>query len=509
MTGEDEKKTDLVDFFSRAEKIKESIDYSVENIKKRMTELEEMEMFSNYNKEYLSDFFKKPYVIIPKKEEEWYLAVPKFFDINIGYLTKSTDSYNVFIVNKYADYLGNVPSEFAKIFKFKPKLPLKVLDGVVLTGQLNQDRTWDRYKKYLSARSGKDRIKIKQGKQFDFLAKLIDDGILPFVPKPVENSHYRKAVWKIDNEEVEKRRNMDFFKDAIKRFLDTGAVGVYWAMGTGKTIFGCELLSMINVDGKPNLVISGNSATLREQWKERLESVELASDTEVHTYHAIHKVKNREWGMIIFDECHHLPANTFSKMATIKTEYRVGLSATPYREDGRTDYIFALTGFPIGLNWKVLLELGLIKAPKVTLFICKDIMSKNRKIKELLNDPMKTLIYSFGISEGKRLSKFLGIPFVYGSTPISQRREIIENSESVIVSSVGKEGISLSDIQRTMTYDFHFGSRQEETQFFGRLLHGEDEGYHYIFMTDKEFEKYGKRLYGIQEKGFKIRVQRI
>lgn len=499
----------LNNFFKTAEELKESIDESIEFIKNKKAKFEELEMFSNYDKEEVNNFFRKPYVIVPKKEEEWFLVIPKFIDLNVGYLFKTTESFNVFIVNKYADYLGNVPTEFKKVFKFKPKLPLKVFDGVVLTGQQYQDRTWERYKDYLSKREGSDRIRIKRGRQFDFIAKLIDDGILPFIPKPVESSHCRKSIWKNQIIDVEKRRNMDFFKDAVNRFLDTGAVGIYWAMGTGKTIYGCELLSMINVENKPNLVISGNSATLREQWKERLKSVDLASETEVHTYSSLHKVIDREWGLVIFDECHHLPANKFSKMSTIKTEYRVGLSATPYREDGRTEYIFALTGFPIGLNWKVLLDLGIIKSPKVVLYICKTEREKMVKIKELINDPMKTLIYSFGISEGKKLSNFLEIPFVYGNTPIRERKEIIESSQNVIVSSVGKEGISVSNIERTMTFDFHFGSRQEETQFFGRLLHGDKEGVHYIFMTDEEIEKYGKRLYGIEEKGFKIHVQRL
>ena len=107
------------------------------------------------------------------------------------------------------------------------------------------------------------------------------------------------------------------------------------------------------------------------------------------------------------------------------------------------------------------------------------------------------------------LSKEFDIPFVYGATPHKERKEIIQNSVSTIVSSVGKEGLSLQDIKRTITYNFLFGSRREETQFFGRLLHGKDKGEHIIMMTDEEYGKYGKRIYGIQGKGFRIRVARI
>lgn len=496
-------------FIESADEITAELEKRKLEIEQKQAQFKEMDMFSQFNEEYVNAFFKKPYVIIPKKNEEWYMVVPKMFDINVGYQIKSTESYNVFVVNKYANYLGDVPDEFKKIFKFKEKLPLKIFNGVVLTGEKHQETTWSRYRNFLSNREGKDRIKINKRKRFAFIAQLINDGILPFMPKPVEQEHHRESSWIIDIEEINKRKSMKFFLEAKQKFLETGAIGVYWAMGVGKTIFGLELLSMINVDNKPNLVISGNSATLREQWIEKLDSVNLASNVEVHTYHAWNKVKDREWGLAIFDECHHLPANTFSKLSTLKVDYRVGLSATPYREDGRTDYIFALTGFPVGLNWKVLLELGMIKAPDITLFMCSDYRAKEKKVIELAQDTVKTLIYSFSIAKGKSLSNKLEVPFVHGATPIKQRKEIIDNSQTIVISSVGKEGLSIQDIERTISYDFHFGSRQEETQFFGRLLHGKEKGEHFILMTDEEFTKYGKRLYGIQEKGFKIRTVRV
>jgi len=499
----------LLEFEELADKIEIALDKRRRQIAKKKTELEEMEMFGQYDEELVSAFFDKPYVVLPRREEEWYLIVPKFFDLNVGYLTKSTDSYNVFIVNKYADYLGAVPSEFKRIFKFKPKIPLKVFDGVLLTGEQHQDTAWERYGKYLTRREGSDKIRIKRGRQFDLLANLIADGILPFIPKPVDKSHLIDGTWRTEIPEIQMRRKMGFFKEALDRFLSTGAIGVYWAMGVGKTIFGLEVLSRVMVEKRPNLVISGSSAALREQWKQNLELIDLAANVEVHTYQSWHKVRDRQWGVVIFDECHHLPAETFSRLSTIDTEYRIGLSATPYREDRRTDYIFALTGFPVGLDWRVLIELGLIKEPEVTLFLSSTYRQKREKLAELLQEPEKTLIYCFSIDMGKSLSKEFGIPFVHGSTPVKERLEIIKNSQTTIISSAGREGLSIQDIERTISYNFLFGSRQEETQFFGRLLHGEAEGRHMVMMTDEEYEKYGKRLYGIQEKGFKVRVSRI
>ena len=65
-----------------------------------------------------------------------------------------------------------------------------------------------------------------------------------------------------------------------------------------------------------------------------------------------------EWALTIYDECQRLPADTFSRLAVIRTKYRIGLSASPHHEDGRESYIFALTGFPVGLNWQEYMKIG-------------------------------------------------------------------------------------------------------------------------------------------------------
>ena len=486
-------------------------------IKQRMVDLENQEMFGSFETEMVQQFLDKPYVILPRgtKTQEWLMIVPKFFDFNVGWLLQSTDSYNVFVVNKYADYLGAVPKEFQSLFKFRPRMPLKVFDGVMLTGEDHQDAAWEVYKRFLSARKGTDTIRIKKGRSFDLIAALIDDGILPFMRKPVADEHRVIPHWHTDlmtdeqRENVSMRMDMDFFKDAYKKFLSTGAVGIYWATGVGKTLIGLQALSAVKVDDRPNVVISGTSAALQLQWQQRLNSVKLAAKTIVVPFQSWHKIKDLDVGVLVIDECHHLPANSFSKIATMNCEYRMGLSATPYREDGRSDYIFALTGFPIGLDWKVLIDLGLIIEPEITLYLSNNYTQKRRKLAELLRDPLKTLIYCFSVKEGKSLSREFSIPFVYGDTPVKERLEIVKNSHQTIVSSAMGEGISVRDIQRTVTYNFLFGSRQEETQFFGRLLHGVEKGSHVILMTDDEYERYGKRLYGIQEKGFKIAVIRV
>ncbi len=94
------------------------------------------------------------------------------------------------------------------------------------------------------------------------------------------------------------------------------------------------------------------------------------------TYQGYEKVKDIEIGLTIYGECHVLPADTFSRLATLKTKYRIGQSASPYREDGRHSYIFALTGFPIGLNWQDLMKLLGKKYHDINVYIFDSVEQK-------------------------------------------------------------------------------------------------------------------------------------
>lgn len=446
-----------------------------------------------------SDFIKEPYAVLPTgKAQEWFVAVPKFIRMNLGWLDHATPTFNVFRINKYMKWLGDIPVEVEKKFKFEPSLPLKVFDGTILTGQAHQDRTWERYKKFLLAREGRDKIKIRKGYEFKLLAQLIADGILPFMPMPVSDSDIR-----IDYEPSFELR--DYQLDAWNRFKEVGAVGVYWAYSAGKTFFG--LYAGGKIKGRKLVVVP--TRTLVEQWDDRIRKYldpGMLDEWEITTYHSFDKLRRKDFALAIFDECQHLPANTFSKFATLNTKYRIGLSATPYREDGRTDYIFALTGFPIGLSWDNLIELGVLEIPDIRVYVLPDWRAKEKKLKEILSVNKKTIIFCDSLSIGNRLSRDLSIPFIHGDT--RKRLEIIREADVSIVSRVGDEGLSVENIERVVEIDFLFGSRRQEGQRLGRLFHGEEKGEHLILMTEKEFEEYGKRLYAITEKGFKLEIIR-
>ena len=106
------------------------------------------------------------------------VVAPKFVPFNIGWLERSTPAWNFFIVNKYVNWLGDVPQELKSKFKFKPHLPLSVVDGMLITGKSHQEEAWNRYRRYLVKKDGKDRCRITKGKEFKLLAEMIEDGIM-------------------------------------------------------------------------------------------------------------------------------------------------------------------------------------------------------------------------------------------------------------------------------------------------------------------------------------------
>ena len=147
---------------------------------------------------------------------------------------------------------------------------------------------------------------------------------------------------------------------------------------------------------------------------------------------SVEKVKNRKENKVLYDievaDNHNFFAN---KVLTHN-------SGSPFREDQRENYIFALTGFPIGISWDSLIEEGIIEAPDVILYILSDYKAKESKLAELLQQEKKTIVFCDKINLGKSLSKKFEIPFVYGQT--KDRLEIINKSDVTVVSRVGDEG---------------------------------------------------------------------
>jgi superfamily II DNA or RNA helicase len=217
------------------------------------------------------------------------------------------------------------------------------------------------------------------------------------------------------------------------------------------------------------------------------------------------ELRKKEFVLIGFDECHVLPADTFSKLATVKTKYRFGLSATPQREDGRSNFIMALTGFPVGLDWRTIMNVLGKEYHTVNVHVVKDMESKYQLVKQLYNPERRTIIFINLLDIGKRISEILEIPMISGQT--KNRLEIIKSNKSFVASRVLELGISIKDLEQIIEVDFMFGSRREELQRTGRLMHSIVKGkVHDIIFTKSELEQYGKRLFSLYERGFRYKL---
>ncbi len=489
----DDVRQKVMEVLTRLDELKHSIEVLQAQIRSDFER--KMKMFL-FNREFLEPFLEEPYVIIPKRANEWYVIAPRWLDFQIGWLERSTKSYNIFVVNRYVKWFSEIPTDLRERFNFANPLPFKVHGGMLLTGKELQEEALNRYRQYITRPEGEDRLRIKRGYEFRLIAQMVEDGTLPFIPTPVKVEDLRPY------DGIELR---SYQEHAWNEFLNKGAIGVFWAYGAGKSLFGVYALA--RVKGRKLVVVP--TLTLKEQWLERINRYipQHLHEIEVVTYHAYDKVRNHDYVLTIYDECAHLPANSFIRFATLKTRYRMGFSGSPYREDGRENYIIALTGFPVGMSWEELIRLQVVREPTFRVYILNDNRDKIRKLRELLQIPVKTLIFCDWLDLGDKIAKTFNIPFVYGAT--QDRLEVIRQSQTCVVSRVGDEGVSLTDIERVIEVAYLYGSRMQEGQRFGRLMHStKEEPEHIVLMTEGEFERYQKRLYAITERGFRIEFVR-
>ncbi len=453
-------------------------------------------------------FLENPYFIYSKEPNSIKTAVPKFMrNFHPSWIIGENESFHLYEMNVWTKWLGvewpqefQMPQEISQMLKDRPKIPITIEDGVLVTSPEYKSEVLNRYRAHLSG--GRDgRYRVARGHMFDLLASLIKDGYMPYSPNPVKESDLRSP-----NINFELR---PYEKEAFEEFLRFGAIGVFWPPAGGKTYLG--LYAMASLKGRKLVVVP--TKTLEEQWLERVRDLTGmdSGEIDVVTYQS-RNIFDKRYTLTIFDECQHLPANVFSRLATVNTQYRIGLSASPYREDGRTEFIFALTGKPVGANWTEFIKQGILKYPEVTVYLAQTPEDKTRMLQELLreNHQGKTLVYCDGINLGLDLSEKLGIPFIYGVT--TKRMEVIRNNKIAVISRVGDEGISLPDLERVIEYSFFGGSRRQELQRAGRLLHSHNEDgrgtSHTVLMTQVEYQKYLRRFHGIIERGMTINVVR-
>ena len=230
----------------------------------------------------------------------------------------------------------------------------------------------------------------------------------------------------------------------------------------------------------------------------------------------------RNWGLIIYDEVHLLPAPVFQVTAGLQARRRLGLTATLVREDGREDDVFALIGpKKVDVPWKVLENQGWIASARCTeirLALPEEIKmpyavaDARRKFRIASENPLKTdvvksllakhrkqptLIIGMYVDQIRGVAKELGVPVLTGSTSQRKRDALFEDFKTgrldvLAVSKVANFAVDLPDASVAIQISGTFGSRQEEAQRLGRILRpkpGENQAHFYTVVSRDTVEQ--------------------
>ena len=249
----------------------------------------------------------------------------------------------------------------------------------------------------------------------------------------------------------------------------------------------------------------------------------------------------RDWGLIVYDEVHLLPAPIFRMTANLQARRRIGLTATLVREDGREGEVFSLIGPKrYDAPWKDIEAQGWI-APadcvevRVTLpegqrlayataepeeryRLASCTHKKIDVVRQLVDQhsTQPTLVIGQYIDQLDELAEMLDAPVIKGETPVKERQRLFEAFRSgeislLVVSKVANFSIDLPSAEVAIQVSGSFGSRQEEAQRLGRLLRPKAEGKTAHFYTivsrdtvDADFAQNRQRF--LAEQGYAYRI---
>ena len=329
--------------------------------------------------------------------------------------------------------------------------------------------------------------------------------------------------------------------------------------GAGKTIVGAAAMARA---GATTLILVTNTVAAR-QWKDELLKRTTLTEDEIGEYSgqrkeirpvtiATYQVMTtrrkgvyahlelfdaRDWGLIIYDEVHLLPAPIFRFTADIQARRRLGLTATLVREDGREGDVFSLIGPKrYDAPWREIEAQGYIAPadcvevrvtlteserlayalaePEVRYRLAASTPAKMLVVDELVRRHRGSGVLVIGqyIDQLDELGERLDVPVIKGDTRVAERQRLYQafrtgEIDVLVVSKVANFSIDLPEASVAIQVSGSFGSRQEEAQRLGRVLRPKADGHGARFYTvvardtvDAEFAAHRQRF--LAEQGY-------
>ena len=345
----------------------------------------------------------------------------------------------------------------------------------------------------------------------------------------------------------------------------TGFGTIVLPCGAGKTIVGMTVMDLLKTS---TLIVTTNISAVHQWIDELVDKTNLTRDdiaeytgenktikpVTVATYQILtwrpekdgpyphfSLFRKRNWGLIVYDEVHTLPAPVFRVAAEIQAIRRVGLTATLVREDGCEGHVFSLVGPKrYDVPWKDLESSGFIATAecievridlgeeKEIEYAVSDLRKKHRIASENPKKPEfvktlvekspndKILVIGQYLSQLDELSKMLGCPIITGKTPNEERDKIYADFRSgairvLVVSKVANFAIDLPDASMAIQVSGTFGSRQEEAQRLGRILRPKERKSRFFTLITRNTveEEFGSnRQKFLAEQGYQYRLIR-
>lgn len=351
----------------------------------------------------------------------------------------------------------------------------------------------------------------------------------------------------------------DYQQRAVSSFVAGGSGVVVLPCGAGKTLVGAGAMSEIQTN---TLILVTNAVSAR-QWRDELLKRTSLTEEEIGeysgqrkevkpvtiaTYQILTSKKQGEyahlsllnaldWGLIIYDEVHLLPAPVFKLTAELQARRRLGLTATLVREDGREGDVFSLIGPKrFDAAWKDIEAQGFISPAecfevridlpeasrleyaaaedKERYRIAASAPEKHAITKRIIDKHPTESVLVIGqyIEQLEAIAEALDAPLITGKTPVDEREELFNRFRNgeirvLVVSKVANFSIDLPEASVAIQISGSFGSRQEEAQRLGRILRPKQSGHTASFYTlvtrdtvDQDFAQNRQRF--LAEQGY-------